>query len=116
MEDKTKQERDAIAQAVIGSRIATDWLQDKESTVKWLKKLVAVLSAAIVIFALVCVGCVVWATQNAQRMVDDAVLKALNTTGEIDITTTEQTVDGDSATINNVLGEQYNDNAQKVGG
>ena len=29
-------------------------------------------------------------------------------------TTTTQTVDGDSATINNVDGEQYNDNAVKV--
>ena len=30
--------------------------------------------------------------------------------------TTTQTVDGDSATINNVDGEQYNDNAQNGGG
>ncbi len=115
MEDKAKQEEEAIAQAVVASRIATDWLQDKESTVKWLKKLVAVLSATLVIFALVCVGCVVWATQNAQRIVDDALWKAMNSAGEITVTTTKQTVEGDSATINNVHGEQYNHNAQKVG-
>ena len=49
------------------------------------------------------------------------MIEALNTVAEIGVTqettttTTTQTVDVDSATINNVDGEQYNDNAQNGG-
>lgn len=42
---------------------------------------------------------------------EGVVIEETTTTTE---TTTTQTVDGDSATINNVDGEQYNDNAVKV--
>lgn len=43
---------------------------------------------------------------------DGVVVEETTTTTE---TTTTQTVDGDSATINNVDGEQYNDNAVNGG-
>ena len=65
-------------------------------------------------------GCTISAVVNAQTIANDAVLQALKTVGEMEVvheeSTTTQTVDGDSATINNVDGEQYNDNAQNGGG
>lgn len=76
---------------------------------------------ALVIGFVVMAGCMVWAVVNAQQIANDAVLEALNTVAEIGVTTettttTTQSVDGDSATINNVDGEQYNDSATNQGG
>lgn len=83
---------------------------------------------ALVIAFMVMAGCFVWAlvtikevANNAQNIANKAMIEALNTVAEIGVTqettttTTTQTVDGDSATINNVEGEQYNDNAQNGG-
>lgn len=74
---------------------------------------------ALVIGFVVMAGCMVWAVTNAQRIANEAVLEALNTVAEIGVTqettATTQTVEGDSATINNVDGEQYNDNAVSEG-
>lgn len=78
----------------------------------------AVIALAFGFFIMV--GCCIWAVVNAQTIANDAVLQALKTVGEMEVvheeSTTTQTVDGDSATINNVDGEQYNDNAQNGGG
>lgn len=78
----------------------------------------AVIALAFGFFVMV--GCCIWAVVNAQTIANDAVLQALKTVGEMEVvheeSTTTQTVDGDSATINNVEGEQYNDNAQNGGG
>lgn len=78
----------------------------------------AVIALAFGFFIMV--GCCIWAVVNAQTIANDAVLQALKTVGEMEVvheeSTTMQTVDGDSATINNVEGEQYNDNAQNGGG
>lgn len=78
----------------------------------------AVIALAFGFFVMV--GCCIWAVVNAQTIANDAVLQALKTVGEMEVvheeSTTTQTVDGDSATINNVDGEQYNDNAQNGGG
>lgn len=78
----------------------------------------AVIALAFGFFIMV--GCCIWAVVNAQTIANDAVLQALKTAGEMEVvheeSTTTQTVDGDSATINNVEGEQYNDNAQNGGG
>lgn len=77
----------------------------------------AVVALAIGFFLMV--GCCVWAVTNAQRIANEAVLQALYTVAEMEVTsettTTTQTVEGDSATINNVDGEQYNDNAVNEG-
>lgn len=62
------------------------------------------------------------AIQGSQDMFNTALLEALNTVAEVEHTVTEttttntQTAEGDYATINNVEGEQYNDNAIKTGG
>lgn len=79
----------------------------------------AVIALAFGFFVMV--GCCIWAVVNAQTIANEAMIQALNTVAEIGVTqetttTTTQTVDGDSATINNVEGEQYNDNAQNGGG
>lgn len=78
----------------------------------------AVIALAFGFFIMV--GCCIWAVVNAQTIANDAVLQALKTVGEMEVvheeSTTTQTVDGDSATINNVDGEQYNDDAQNGGG
>ena len=79
----------------------------------------AVIALAFGFFIMV--GCCIWAVVNAQTIANEAMIEALNTVAEIGVTqetttTTTQTVDGDSATINNAEGEQYNDNAQNGGG
>lgn len=78
----------------------------------------AVIALAFGFFVMV--GCCIWAVVNAQTIANEAMIQALNTVGEMEVvheeSTTTQTVDGDSATINNVEGEQHNDNAQNGGG
>lgn len=74
---------------------------------------------ALVIGFVVMAACMVWAVTNAQRIANEAVLEALNTVAEMEVThetTTTQTVEGDSAIINNSDFEQYNDNAVNEGG
>lgn len=76
---------------------------------------------ALAVSFIVMVLCVIWAITNAQSIANEAVLTALETVAEMEVitettTTTTQTVEGDSATINNVDGEQYNDTASNYGG
>lgn len=77
----------------------------------------AVIALAFGFFIMV--GCCIWAVVNAQTIANDAVLQALKTVGEMEVSheeTTTQSVEGDSAIINNAEFEQYNDNAQNGGG
>ena len=77
----------------------------------------AVIALAFGFFIMVC--CCIWAVVNAQTIANDAVLQALKTVGEMEVSheeTTTQSVEGDSAIINNAEFEQYNDNAQNGGG
>ena len=77
----------------------------------------AVIALAFGFFVMV--GCCIWAVVNAQTIANDAVLQALKTVGEMEVVheeTTTQSVEGDSAIINNAEFEQYNDNAQNGGG
>lgn len=74
--------------------------------------------AAVVIMA----GVMVYGIFNAQRMMNEAVLNALNTVAEIGITaetttttTTTQTGEGDNVEFNNVSGDQYTDSATNEG-
>lgn len=72
---------------------------------------------ALVVGFVIMAGCMVWAVVNAQQITNDAVLEALYAVSEMEVTseTTTQTVEGDSATINNGQWEQYNDNAVNGG-
>ena len=77
----------------------------------------AVIALAFGFFVMA--GCCIWAVVNAQTIANDAVLQALKTVGEMEVSheeTTTQSVEGDSAIINNAEFEQYNDNAQNGGG
>ena len=110
-------EKEAVTGAAKESRLMADMVQAYDRQNKRLWVCLMALCAAFVIFA----GCVVWPLPNAQSVANEAVLNALETVAEMEVvtettTTTTQTVEGDSATINNVDGEQYNDNATNNGG
>lgn len=109
-----EKEKDAIAQAVETSRIMGDLMKHHERENKRLWCAVLALALAFAIMA----GCMVWTVQNAQRVANEAMLNALNTVAEMEVTqeettttTTTQTVEGDNAEINNVEGNQYKDSA-----
>ena len=111
-----KSEKEAVTGATKEAHLMSDMVQAYDRQNKRLWVCLMALCAAFVISA----GCVVWALQNAQTVANEAVLNALETVAEMEVTTetvtTTQTVEGDSATINNVDGEQYNDAATKTGG
>lgn len=109
-------ELDATKEAAKSSRIMSDMVQayDRQNRRLWVT--VLALAACLMITA----GCMIWAVSNAQRLANEAMLNALNSVAEIGVTqetttTTTQTMEGDAATINNVDGEQYNDNAVNEG-
>lgn len=114
--ENCKNEKEAVSVATKESRLMADMVQSYDRQNKRLWVCLMALCAAFVIFS----GCVVWAIQNAQSVANEAVLNALETVAGMEVTTetvtTTQTVEGDSATINNVDGEQYNDAATKTGG
>lgn len=115
--ENCKNEKEAVTGAAKESRLMADMVQAYDRQNKRLWVCLMALCVAVVIFS----GCVVWSLQNAQTVANEAVLNALETVAEMEVvtettTTTTETVEGDSATINNVDGEQYNDNATNNGG
>lgn len=108
----TENEKQALQRSVEMSRLMADVLEHHERENKRLWK--ALIACIIVLAMMAC--CMVYGITHAQEIVDDALWKALNSVGEVTVTETTQSVEGDSATINNVDGEQYNDNAQNGGG
>lgn len=82
---------------------------DRQNNRLWI--VIIILAASLVVMA----GCMIWTVTNAQRLANDAMWNALNTVAEMEVTsettTTTQTVEGDSAIINNSDFEQYNDNS-----
>lgn len=109
-------EKNLIQESVQVARLMNDILAQHERENKRLWMAVITLALCVVVMA----GCMVWAVLNVQNVANEAMLNALNTVAEMEVatetTTTTQTVEGDAATINNVDGEQYNDNAAKNGG
>lgn len=95
-------------------RVMTDMMERYDRQNKRLWMVVILLSS----FLLLSAGCLVFSVQNAQKMMNEAVLEALYTVSEMEVVseTTTQTIEGDSAVINNAEMEQYNDNAQRIGG
>lgn len=125
-----EQEKDMLNHAVETARLNAEILQrqDKENKRLWIANIVAwVLSVCLI-------GVIGYQSANmdkavskalaeAQETFNAAMVEALNTVAEMEVvgdttttTTNTQTIEGDSAVINNVDGEQYNDSAQKVGG
>lgn len=110
------EEKKDVDSAAASARIMADMVEKYDRQNKRLWVTVLALAGAFLISA----SCAVWAVVNAQRIANEAMLEALNSVAEIGVTeettTTTQTVDGDSAIINNSDFEQYNDNATNVGG
>lgn len=109
-------EKEMVKSAVGVSRVMADAMEkyDKQN-----KRLWTALIACIVTIALM-TGVVVYAILHGQEILTKSLENALNNIAEIGVTettttTTTQTVEGDSATINNVEGEQYNDSAVNGG-
>lgn len=106
-------EKAEIERSVSVERMMAKVMQNHENENKRLWKVVIILIVTLAIMAC----CMIWCVVNIQSIANEAVINALNSVAEIGVTettTTAQTVEGDSATINNVDGEQYNDNATNV--
>lgn len=109
MENVSK-EIESMKSATAEARLAAEIVRnvDRQNKRLW-TALIAALIAIVIAAAASLYGIV-----HIQDVANQAILNALNTVAEMEVTqetTTTQTVEGDSATINNVEGEQYNDNA-----
>ncbi len=96
--DLRRQDREDIRAALEAAGQA-----DKSAKAARRDRRFALILAAVCLFAALATGAVFAAF-------------AAGITIETETTTTTQTVDGDDATINNVEGEQYNDNATREAG
>lgn len=110
-------EKSILKQAVETARVMGDAVQKQDTENRRLWK--ALIACIICIGVMAC--CMVWGVANAQKIANEAMLRALTEVGEARVTeetteTTTQTIEGDSATINNVDGQQYNDSATNNGG
>lgn len=110
-------EKKVIERAAESSRLMGDMVQmyDRQNKRLWVALLACV--ACLVIMS----GCMIWTVQNAQRIANEAMANALEAVAEMEVvteetTTTVQTVEGDSAIINNADMEQYNDYAARNAG
>lgn len=88
-------EKDALSNATAAARIVADMMQqhDREN-----KRLWAVVLTLVVVLSIMA-GCMVWAVQSAQNVVNEAMLNALNTVAEMEVvgeTTTTTTVNQDT--------------------
>lgn len=111
------EEKKAVEESAMVGRIMSDMLQQHERENKRLWATVIALIVALVIMA----GCMIWAVINVQTVANNALENAFENIAEIGVTeetttTATQTVSGDSAIINNIDGEQYNDSATNQGG
>lgn len=111
-------EKSILEQAVETARVMGDAIQKQDTENRRLWK--ALIACIICIGVMAC--CMVWGVANAQKIANEAMMNALNTVADMEVvgetttTTTTQSIEGDSATINNVEGQQYNDSATNNGG
>lgn len=109
-------EADSVKQAMLLARVSND---ASEKADRQNKRLWVALAGSIignVILAIVMVCSLIYMQAHAQEMLNKGLENALQAIAEIQIegiatTATEQTVEGDSAEINNVDGDMYKDNA-----
>lgn len=109
-------EADSVKQAMLLARVSNDASEkaDRQNKRLWIALGVSVLVNLIGIILAVCLT--IYMQAHAQEMLNRGLETALQTIAEIQIdstaaTTTEQTVEGDNAEINNVDGDMYKDNA-----
>lgn len=119
MEDETLElDKETIRKQVEQARKIADALEKHERENKRLWVALLCCIAALMLMA----GSAVYAVSHVQAIANEAMLNALNSVAEIGVTqettttTTTQTAEGDSATFNNVQGQQYNDSATNNGG
>ena len=110
------QETDDVKQAMLLARVANDASEkaDRQNKRLWWALTGSILANLVLVIVMVC--SMLYVQAYAQEMVDKGLENALKAIAEIQIegsttTTTEQTVEGDSAEINNVEGNMYRDNA-----
>ena len=118
-----KKETEDVKQMVLLARATADASEKADKQNKRLWVAVYSLIGTIAMIVTLAIGGFLYMQNHMQEMMNKAVENALRTVAEFQIegsttTTTEttQTVEGDAATINNVEGEQFNDNATKGGG
>ena len=104
--ENCKSEKEAVTGATKEARLMSDMVQAYDRQNKRLWVCLMALCAAFVIFA----GCVVWAIQNAQSVANEAVLNALETVAEMEVTTETTTT-----TIEQDTGEGNGNNVYQSG-
>lgn len=111
-----KKETEDVKQMMLFSRATADAAEKADKQNKRLWVAVYSLIGTVAMIVALAIGSFLYMQNHMQGMMNRAVENALRTVAEFQIegtTTTEttQTVEGDSAQINNVEGNQYKDNA-----
>lgn len=111
-------EADSVKQAMLLARVSNDASEkaDRQNKRLWIALAGSIIGNVILAIVMVC--SLIYMQAHAQEMLNKGLENALQAIAEIQIegtattnTTTEQTVEGDSAEINNVDGDMYKDNA-----
>lgn len=109
-------EADSVKQAMLLARVSNDASEkaDRQNKRLWIALAGSIIGNVILAIVMVC--SLIYMQAHAQEMLNKGLENALQAIAEIQIegtatTTTEQTVEGDSAEVNNVDGNMYKDNA-----
>lgn len=105
-EKVTKLQNDVLEKATESARLMSDMVQayDRQNRRLWVA--VLALAACLVVTA----GCMIWAVQNAQRVANEAVMNALETVAEMEVTSETTTT-----TVNQDTGEGQGNNVYQAG-
>lgn len=111
-------EADSVKQAMLLARVSNDASEkaDRQNKRLWIALAGSIIGNVILAIVMVC--SVIYMQAHAQEMLNKGLENALRAIAEFQIegtattnTTTEQTVEGDNAEINNVDGDMYKDKA-----
>lgn len=85
-------QNEVVQKATESARLMSDMVQtyDRQNRRLW----IAVLSLAAAL--MVTAGCMIWTVCNAQRLANEAMLNALNTVAEMEVTSETTTVNQDT--------------------
>lgn len=115
MENDIKVEQESLREAVAVHRLLADASARLERENKRLWVAVMTLAIALMVMG----GCLLWGVTNAQRLANEAVLNALNTVAEMEVTheetTTTVTQDAGAGSGNNIY-QQENGTYNERGG
>lgn len=111
-------ETDSVKQAMLLAKVTNDASEkaDRQNKRLWIALAGSIIGNVILVIVMVC--SLIYMQAHAQEMLNKGLENALQAIAEIQIegtattnTTTEQTVEGDSAESNNVDGDMHKDNA-----